>query len=123
MTCHHWKSKGWCRLGLECKFQHPASKKGIGGVESAPLRLSGSDISVLPSGDSNSSLPSGTSSSSLPNGSSSSSLPSGSSSSLPSGNSGSLPSQTVPTLMQPPLTIGMPWPIPQAAFFVLQPSA
>jgi hypothetical protein len=62
----------------------------------------------------------------LPNGSSSSSLPSGSSSSsssLPSGNSGSLPSQTVPTLMQPPLTIGMPWPIPQAAFFVLQPSA
>jgi len=29
MICHHWKSKGWCRLGTECKFMHPEEKRGV----------------------------------------------------------------------------------------------
>lgn len=29
MVCRHWKSKGWCRLGCDCKFLHPESKRGI----------------------------------------------------------------------------------------------
>jgi hypothetical protein len=30
MVCRHWKSKGWCRLGSECKFSHPDHKCGVG---------------------------------------------------------------------------------------------
>jgi len=30
MVCHHWKSKGWCRLGTDCKFMHPEHKQGVG---------------------------------------------------------------------------------------------
>jgi len=30
MVCHHWKSKGWCRLGTDCKFMHPEHKRGVG---------------------------------------------------------------------------------------------
>jgi len=30
MVCRHWKSKGWCRLGDECKFAHPEHKCGVG---------------------------------------------------------------------------------------------
>lgn len=33
MVCRHWKSKGWCRLGGDCKFLHPEHKRGI----TAPL--------------------------------------------------------------------------------------
>jgi hypothetical protein len=29
MVCRHWKSKGWCRYGCECKFLHPESKRGV----------------------------------------------------------------------------------------------
>jgi hypothetical protein len=29
MVCRHWKSKGWCRLGSNCKFQHPDHKRGV----------------------------------------------------------------------------------------------
>jgi len=29
MVCRHWKSKGWCRLGTQCKFLHPEHKRGI----------------------------------------------------------------------------------------------
>lgn len=29
MVCRHWKSKGWCRLGVDCKFLHPEHKRGI----------------------------------------------------------------------------------------------
>jgi hypothetical protein len=29
MVCHHWKSKGWCRLGADCKFVHPQEKRGV----------------------------------------------------------------------------------------------
>jgi hypothetical protein len=28
MVCKHWKSKGWCRLGSNCKFLHPEHKRG-----------------------------------------------------------------------------------------------
>lgn len=30
MVCRHWKSKGWCRLGDDCKFSHPEHKCGVG---------------------------------------------------------------------------------------------
>mmetsp|Transcript_6415 Transcript_6415/g.11155 ORF Transcript_6415/g.11155 Transcript_6415/m.11155 type:complete len:415 (-) Transcript_6415:183-1427(-) len=30
MVCRHWKSKGWCKLGENCKFQHPDHKRGVG---------------------------------------------------------------------------------------------
>jgi hypothetical protein len=30
MVCHHWKSKGWCRMEAECKFMHPDHKRGVG---------------------------------------------------------------------------------------------
>jgi len=30
VVCRHWKSKGWCRLGDECKFAHPEHKCGAG---------------------------------------------------------------------------------------------
>merc|ERR1712050_33753 len=30
MVCHHWKSKGWCRMEAECKFLHPDHNRGIG---------------------------------------------------------------------------------------------
>lgn len=29
MVCRHWSSKGWCRLGSNCKFLHPECKRGI----------------------------------------------------------------------------------------------
>merc|ERR1711933_450397 len=29
MVCRHWKSKGWCRYGSECKFLHPENKRGV----------------------------------------------------------------------------------------------
>lgn len=29
MVCRHWKSKGWCRLGDNCKFLHPEHKRGV----------------------------------------------------------------------------------------------
>jgi len=29
MVCRHWKSKGWCRLGENCKFLHPENKRGV----------------------------------------------------------------------------------------------
>jgi len=29
MVCRHWKSKGWCRYGCECKFLHPEEKRGV----------------------------------------------------------------------------------------------
>lgn len=28
MVCRHWKSKGWCRMEMGCKFRHPESKRG-----------------------------------------------------------------------------------------------
>merc|ERR1712232_1527589 len=33
MVCHHWRSKGWCRLGAECKFLHPEEKCGASLVQ------------------------------------------------------------------------------------------
>lgn len=30
VVCRHWKSKGWCRMGNECKFAHPEHKCGAG---------------------------------------------------------------------------------------------
>lgn len=30
MVCRHWKSKGWCKLGDDCKFLHPDHKRGAG---------------------------------------------------------------------------------------------
>jgi len=46
MVCRHWKSKGWCRYESQCKFSHPAGKRGISGkgledhsdVPSLPIR-------------------------------------------------------------------------------------
>jgi hypothetical protein len=29
-TCCHWKNKGFCKLGMTCKFAHPAHKQGVG---------------------------------------------------------------------------------------------
>merc|ERR1719401_636557 len=29
MVCRHWKSKGWCRYGSECKFLHRENKRGV----------------------------------------------------------------------------------------------
>merc|ERR1719277_1550207 len=28
-VCHHWKSKGFCKMGDHCKFSHPENKKGV----------------------------------------------------------------------------------------------
>jgi len=30
MVCRHWKCKGFCRLGDQCKFLHPEHKRGVG---------------------------------------------------------------------------------------------
>lgn len=35
MVCRHWKSKGWCRLGSNCKFLHPEHKRGIAAPKAA----------------------------------------------------------------------------------------
>jgi len=35
VVCRHWKSKGWCRLGDECKFAHPEHKCGAGLIKKA----------------------------------------------------------------------------------------
>jgi len=29
-VCCHWKNKGWCKYQSQCKFQHPAHKRGVG---------------------------------------------------------------------------------------------
>merc|ERR550525_1228956 len=29
-VCCHWKNKGWCKYGTNCKFWHPDHKRGIG---------------------------------------------------------------------------------------------
>jgi hypothetical protein len=29
MVCRHWKTKGWCKMGSNCKFQHPEHKRGV----------------------------------------------------------------------------------------------
>jgi hypothetical protein len=29
MVCCHWKNKGWCRYGNDCKFMHPVDKCGL----------------------------------------------------------------------------------------------
>lgn len=34
MVCRHWKSKGWCRMGSNCKFLHPEHKRGVGATKS-----------------------------------------------------------------------------------------
>lgn len=28
MVCRHWKAKGECRMGTDCKFRHPEDKRG-----------------------------------------------------------------------------------------------
>jgi hypothetical protein len=38
MVCHHWKSKGWCRLGENCKFMHPEEKRGVSLAAQRSLR-------------------------------------------------------------------------------------
>jgi len=30
MVCRHWKCKGFCKLGDQCKFLHPEHKRGVG---------------------------------------------------------------------------------------------
>lgn len=35
MVCRHWKSKGWCRLGTNCKFLHPEHKRGVTATDPA----------------------------------------------------------------------------------------
>jgi hypothetical protein len=40
MVCHHWKSKGWCRLGTDCKFLHPEEKRGVTLSQRNPRGLS-----------------------------------------------------------------------------------
>jgi hypothetical protein len=35
MVCRHWKSKGWCRLGSNCKFLHPEHKCGVSAPQGA----------------------------------------------------------------------------------------
>jgi len=30
MVCRHWKTKGWCKYQMNCKFMHPEHKRGIG---------------------------------------------------------------------------------------------
>lgn len=30
IVCCHWKNKGFCKLDSNCKFMHPADKKGVG---------------------------------------------------------------------------------------------
>lgn len=32
-TCYHWKSKGFCKVGQNCKFAHPAGKQGVGSTQ------------------------------------------------------------------------------------------
>jgi len=37
MVCRHWKTKGWCRLGDNCKFLHPEHKRGIAAPKDCSL--------------------------------------------------------------------------------------
>merc|ERR1719188_558933 len=52
MVCHHWKSKGWCRMGAECKFLHPDHKRGVGSKPRRGRRGRCSDSSASGSGSS-----------------------------------------------------------------------
>lgn len=36
MVCHHWKSKGWCRMAERCKFLHLEDKRGTGPTTKPP---------------------------------------------------------------------------------------
>lgn len=57
MVCRHWKSKGWCRLGSSCKFQHPEHKRGMA---AAPKSGSNGTSNCGSNGTSNCGLISGT---------------------------------------------------------------
>lgn len=41
VVCRHWKSKGWCRMGEECKFAHPEHKRGVGLVQAPTGQVQG----------------------------------------------------------------------------------
>merc|ERR1712039_614992 len=30
LVCRHWKTKGWCKYGQECRFAHPDNKRATG---------------------------------------------------------------------------------------------
>lgn len=40
MVCRHWKSKGFCRLEANCKFQHPDEKRGAKAPKSSVKAVS-----------------------------------------------------------------------------------
>lgn len=50
VVCRHWKIKGLCRLGDECKFSHPAHKQGSNSRRRA-VQSAGSGHSVAASAD------------------------------------------------------------------------
>lgn len=46
MVCRHWKTKGFCRLGENCKFLHPEHKRGVALVKGGKRGVANSgDIS------------------------------------------------------------------------------
>jgi hypothetical protein len=45
MVCRHWKSKGWCRLESNCKFQHPEHKRGVLAPKSSSGNTNGGSVS------------------------------------------------------------------------------
>lgn len=44
VVCRHWKSKGWCRMGEECKFAHPEHKRGVGAVQAPAGQVQGQPV-------------------------------------------------------------------------------
>merc|ERR1719401_667068 len=55
MVCHHWKTKGWCRMEAECKFLHPDHKRGVGSKPRRGRRGRGGDSNAISSSPSTSS--------------------------------------------------------------------
>lgn len=45
MVCKHWKTKGWCRMGSNCKFLHPEHKCGIAAPKGSKGSTTGGGIS------------------------------------------------------------------------------
>mmetsp|Transcript_85869 Transcript_85869/g.152082 ORF Transcript_85869/g.152082 Transcript_85869/m.152082 type:complete len:350 (-) Transcript_85869:110-1159(-) len=39
VVCRHWKTKGWCRMGEDCKFAHPEEKCGAGVAQAQAKKL------------------------------------------------------------------------------------
>jgi len=47
MVCRHWKSKGWCRMGDNCKFLHPDHNCGVSSAGAKAGGISGDGIADM----------------------------------------------------------------------------